>query len=184
MSRNEFSKKPEFYLNYKETNAGLVLGLIIISFGFYIINWIYLKNKDFEKLDPNTPNSNRGAIIMMVIPFIWFFILMVFKNLFFDKNSLFLGIFEIVGWGLILFLVLKYILDFCNSFGKITQTFGFNWFIFYFLGILGIISIFYNFIWTIPLVIMLLIVVPMMQSELNSHFTRRSMKKKSNIFYS
>ena len=50
-----FTRSSEFYREFKETNPYLVMGLIIITLGFYIINWIYLRNKDFVLLDKFAP---------------------------------------------------------------------------------------------------------------------------------
>jgi len=184
MGRDDYQKEPDFYKDYKETNPTLVLGLIIISFGLYIINWIYLRNREFELINSNAPDSNRGAVILMILPFIWFFIYMLLKYLFFRDSYLILKIIELVGLGFITTLILKYLYDFCNTFGLITKTSGFGWFIFYLLGIIGIISIVFKFYYLSPLVFFLMIIIPAMQSELNSHFSRFAMKKKGKIFYS
>ena len=137
--------KKNFYKDFRQTNPALILGLIIISFGFYVINWIYLKNRDFESIDNLAPDSNRGAIIMMVIPFSWFFIIFIFKKLIFPSFNIFLGIFEIIGWGFVTFLLLKYFLDFSLSFGRITKTKGIIWFLGFFSGVLGAYAIVFHF---------------------------------------
>ena len=173
----------EFYNEFRQINPSLVLGLIILTLGLYIINWIYLNNKNFEKVDKQAPDSNRGAIIMMVLPFSWFFIILIFKKIILGPNSLILQIFEIVGWTFIIFLLLKYLLDFCLSFGRITRTQGLFWFIFILTGLIGIISIPIGFYYTMPLSFFLIISIPAMQAELNSFFVRYAIRKEKNIFY-
>lgn len=174
---------PEYFKDFHETKPSLVMGLTILSLGFYIINWIYLRNKDFEQLDDDAPLATRGAILLMVLPFSWFFILQILKNLIFSPNNLIIGIIEIVGFGIILFLILKYLFDFCNTFGKITKTTGLIWFIPFFVGLIGLIALVFNFIYLIPLLFFLFIVTPAMQGELNKTFHRIDMKKADNRFY-
>lgn len=177
------SKLPEFYKTFSETKPSLVLGLIIISFGFYIINWIYTKNREFEILSEFAPDANRGAIIMMIIPFFWFFFIKVLQNLIFSSNNLIIGILEIVGFGIILFLLLKYLFDFCLTFGEITKSPGIIWFIPFIIGIIGIIGTFFKFFYLSPLFLFLIIVIPAMQAELNKNFHKLSMKKQDINFY-
>ncbi|MDA3855207.1 MAG: hypothetical protein PF569_03025 [Candidatus Woesearchaeota archaeon] len=158
-SRNP-TKREIYFKEFRETNPWLVLGLIIISLGFYIITWIYSKNKEFEHLDKFSPDAARGAAVMMLLPFGWFYVVLIIKRLIID--NLFVEILEIVIWGFILFLVLKYIYEFCLSFGRITRTNGIYWFFLFFIPI---------------------ITIPAMQMELNSHFNRMAMQDKSNNFY-
>ncbi|MCA9459465.1 MAG: hypothetical protein KC550_02855 [Nanoarchaeota archaeon] len=173
----------EFYKEFREGNPYLIMGLIIITFGLYIINWIYLRNREFIILDKYAPDPNRGAVILMIIPFALFFIMQILKVFFFGYDSLFLGIVEVVLWTLVSFLVLKYILDFCLTFGRITRTSGIFWFTMFFLGFLGIIGIIQGFIWTIPLIFFTIIVVPAMQAQMNVFFKRFSMRKEKILYY-
>ena len=181
--RHHVSENTQFYKSYKETGTSLVLGLIILTLGLYTINWIYMRNKEFESLDKHAPDSNRGAIILMVLPFAWFFITAVLEKLVFNPNSTIFSIIEILGWSLVIFLVIKYIFDFCISYGKITKTFGILWFILFLIGIIGVISIFLKIKCTIPLVFFLIIVIPAMQNELNAHFRKFNITKSKNSFY-
>ena len=176
-------KMMSFYKNFSEMSPALILGLTIITFGLYIINWIYSRNRDFEILDENAPNSNRGAILMMIIPFIWFFIIQISKNLIFQTNNLLIKSIEILGWIIIFILILKYIYDFCESFGNITKTTGKMWFLLFFLGIIGIIGIIFKIYYLIGFLPLLIIVIPAMQSELNSSFRKFSITKKHSSYY-
>ncbi len=173
----------DFFKEYEQTNPYLVLGLIIISFGLYIINWIYLKNREFQLLDTDSPNPNRGAIILMFLPFAWFFSMISLKYLIFSPENLALGIIEIVGWGFIIFLMHKYILDFCLSFGRITKTYGALWFVLFFIGGVGILGTAMGYYLLSPLLFFLIITIPAMQAELNTFFTRHTIKKEKKIFY-
>ena len=179
-----YSKNNDFFKEFRETSPALILGLIIVTLGLFIINWIFLRNREFDKLDKNAPNPNRGAVIMMILPFGWFFILQVLKELIFGYENLFIGIFEIVGYFLILFLLLKYLLEFCLTFGRITNTHGIFWFLLFLVGVIGLIGIIFEFYPVATLTIFLLLVIPVMQSELNSHFSRFTIRKKNNVFYS
>lgn len=176
-------KLPEYYKDFTETKPSLVMGLTIISFGFYIINWIYLRNKEFEILSEHAPESKRGAVLMMVLPLFWFFFIQILKNIFFSNENVVIGILEIVGFGIIFFLILKYIFDFCETFGQITKSPGIIWFIPFFLGVIGIIGIIFKFYYTLPLLFFLFIVTPAMQAELNKNFHKIAMKKQDNNFY-
>ena len=153
-------KKEEYFHNYQHVTAPLVLGLIIISLGTFIFPWIYTKNKEFEYLDPQTPDPRRGIVVLMLLPFGWGYFFYIFKNLIFSHPLI--TTIDIVGWSFIIFLILKYIFDFCQSFGKITDTSGWGWF----------------FLFLVPF-----LTIPAMQAELNSHFHRMQIKKKYEWLY-
>ena len=69
--KHNFSKLNDFYKNYEEVNPAYVLGLIIISLGIYIITWIYNVNKNLENLDDDAPEALRGALLMVILPFLF-----------------------------------------------------------------------------------------------------------------
>ena len=177
------TREKNFYNEFIQTNPALVLGLMIISFGLYAINWIYLKNKDFEKIDKFSPEANRGAIILMILPFSWFFIISISEKFIFNPSNLIFSIINIVGWGFILFLILKYLLDFSLSYGRITQTNGLYWFIGFLTSIIGIILFYYKIYWFSLIYLFLFILIPAMQAELNIHYKRFTIKKERHSFY-
>ena len=182
-SRVSTANLPEFYKDYVETNPSLVLGLSLLTGSLYLINWVYVKNRELEKLDDYAPDPNRGAILMMVLPFSWFFITFILKSLIFTSgNSLFSTI-EVVVYILIYLLNLKYLFDFCISFGKITRTRGFFWFLFFLIGTGGIISTAFSFYYLTPLLLFLILAAPAMQAELNISYHRFNMKKEKTLFY-
>ncbi len=172
-----------FYRDFHESNPALILGLMIISFGLYLVNWIYLRNREFEALDDLAPDANRGAIILMILPFIWFFFIQILKKLFSLDSNLFVSIMEILGWGFITFLVLKYFLDFSLSYGRITQTNGIIWFFGFLLGIVGIYAVAFKWYYLSFLLIFFFLIIPAMQAELNVHYKRITIKKERSIFY-
>lgn len=184
-SKPNIVMRDNFFKDFKESNPSLILGLIIISIGLYIINWIYLISKDFESLDDEAPEPNRGAALMMIIPFGWFFIIFTLKEIIFKGTYiLVLGIIEIVVWGLIIFLILKFLYDFCKTYGKITKTNHFFWFGFFFLGLIGIVATTLGHYFVSPLIFFLFIVVPAMQAELNTVYKTHFLRRKKDTYYS
>lgn len=177
-------RKDKFFREYEETSPALTLGLIIVSLGLYVINWIYVKNRNFEKIFEESPDSKRGLVILMILPFSWFFIMFILKSIIFSELPLLIGIFEIVVWGLILFLIYKYLWDFCEVFGKISQSRSVLWFSFFVLGGIGIISLLLKFMYLVPLVFFLAIVIPAMETELNVNFKSITIRKKHDNYYS
>jgi len=174
-------EKHIFYKEFRTTNTSLVLGLIIISFGTYLIHWFYKRTQEFNYVEKDAPEAQRAAAVLAIVPLGWLIIIRIIKKLIF--TGVVGEIIEIVGWGLIIFMVLKFLHDFCVSFGKITGTKGIYWFAILTIGIVGIIcTIFKIYILSI-LVLFIVLTIPAMQSELNSHFNRMTIKKNSNIFY-
>jgi hypothetical protein len=165
-----------FYKNFHETNPALILGLTIVSFGFYVIYWIFLRNRDFEELDKNAPDSKRAVAILMVLPFAWFFITKAIHNLFGLINTITRTI-EVMGWLVILFLLLKYLFDFCISYGRITRTIGVVWFIFFIPIVPASIGYFFWEKWFLLFLIPTLVAISVMQAELNSKFKRITFRK-------
>lgn len=176
--------KKEFYDDFKIISPSLILGLIIITIGLYIINWIFITNKLLEKVDKESPDSNRGAIIMMFLPFSWYFITEIFQNVIFQEENLVIDVFTLAGWILIGFLILKYLLDFCISFQRVTGSNSIFWFMLYFIGLIGLISIPLGSFYFIPLVFFLIITIPAMQAELNSFFKKYIIRFEKQIYYS
>lgn len=183
MGKIPTSSLPEYYKDFVQTKPSLVMGLSIISFGLYIINWIYLRNKEFEVITEEAPNSKRGAFLMMILPLFWFFFLQTLKNIFFKDNLRTIYIIEMIGFILIFILILKYIYDFCDTFSQITKSPLIIWFIPFFIGFLGIIGLLFQFFYLFPFIFFLFIVTPAMQAELNKNFHKIDIKKQNNNFY-
>ena len=153
-------KHEQFSREFEQTNPALTLGLIFITLSIYAPMWIYSRNKEFEKIDKDAPHSLRGLSLMLLIPFGWLFTIFIIRKLIFDNLAT--QILEIVVWGCILALIIKYLFEFCLSFGRITGTNGLYWFL------------------LLPLFI---IIIPSMQAELNSHFNRLILRKQATGFY-
>lgn len=157
--RTDYHKHPYFH-EYTHMSPALVFGLIIVTLGFYMIPWIYTKNKEFATIDEHAPHENRGVVILMLLPFAWGYLFYVVKNLLFYHPILIT--LEFFGWSFIIFLILKYIWDFIQSFARVTESDGRIWFL----------------IFLIPFV-----AIPLMQSEINAHFQRIHIQRKYHQLY-
>lgn len=178
-------QRAEFYKNIDEKSPGLIIILIIISLGLYIISWIYQQTKQLEKVDPDAPVASRSAFVLMIFPVGWYFINLVFKTLIFTEftNSIFYRVFEAVVWLGLFLLVMKYLFDFGQSFGKITKTNGIIWFIFLSIGFLGLIGFGTGNRYLLVLVGILVITIPAMQAEMNKFCQEFKMRRYSNTYY-
>lgn len=172
-----------FYEQYHESSPYLILGLIVLSFGLYGITWIYLKNKDFESMDEYAPDSIRGAIVMMILPLIFYFLVFFLQNVVFEVENMFITIIKYFFIGICSVLIFKYFADFTKSFSRITRTPNNFWLLFFSLGLIGIIGLLLMNIYMSVFILFFFIVIPAMQSELNSHFKRFSLKKGSNVYH-
>jgi hypothetical protein len=157
----------DIFKKYSETSLAVVLALMIITAGLYIINWLFLRNREFELMDEDAPDSKRGLALMVFLPFGWGLIMFVSKALLFTGEPLLLGIMEIVIWGLIIFLLVNYVFDFCLSYSKITKSNAMIWFSMFLIGFIGIISTSIQFYYLSPLVFFAVITVVAMQAELS-----------------
>jgi hypothetical protein len=176
-------RREKYFRKFEETSPILLLGMVLLTGGLFVLNWIYAKNKEFEEFFEDSPDSNRGLVIMMVFPFSWFFIMLGIKLLLFDKLPLALGILEIVVWGILIFLIYKYIYDFCDVFGQVTHSSTLLWFFFFVLSGMGILSLALKFYYVSPLVFFLAVVLPSMQTELNTNFKSLILRRKDNSYY-
>ena len=118
----------------------------------------------------------------MILPFSWFFIMLILKIIFVNL-PLILGIIEIVIWGIIIFLVYKYLYDFCHVFGQVTHSSTYIWFLFFVLSGIGILSAGLGFYYIAPLTLFLAIVAPAMQAELNINFKSLTLRRKDDSYY-
>ena len=170
----------EFFEDYEQKNPTYLLGLIIVSLGLYIITWIYSLNKSFEFIDEDAPDSTRGMIVLVALPFSWFFIMSFIKFL---NNSLTVQIIETSIYLLLYFLALKYLYEFCLTFSHLTQTSLGFWYGMMLLGSFGLFALFFKSYYMLLLLIILLLVVPFMQAELNVTCNKISIKKNYHSFY-
>lgn len=168
---------------FSTMNVSLFFGLIIITLGLYIVYWIYDKNKQFEVLDDQSPDSSRGAVIMVILPFLWFFILYFLKGFIFGFDSVIVNFIGLGGWFFLIFMFVKYLLDFCLSFGRITQNQGVLPFLLFLVGFIsGYLSLILNQFF-IFLLIFPVFAVLFMQSELNLFYNSYRQRKDKKSFY-
>ena len=179
-SHNSRAQIDELFKKHHETSPAIVMWFILLSAGLYIINWIYLRNKEIEEIDESAPEPRRGAVVLILLPFGWYLIMYVIKSLS-GEISLLLGIMEIVVWGLIIFLIYNYLWDFCYSFATLTKTGVFLWFGLFLCGGVGIISTFFEFYYLTPLIFFTVIAIPAMQAELGTIAKNKFSKRKSSI---
>lgn len=171
----------EFFKNYEEKNSAYILGLIIVSLGLYILTWIYSINKDLENLDEDAPSSNRGAILMFVLPFIWFFIITYIKTI---TNSIIVEFIQVTIFLVIYILILKYLYEFTLTFSHITRTKPIVWFSLFFLGSLGVFGYYLSFYYLFFLFSIPILLIPAMQEQLNVTYHKISIRKNNISFYS
>lgn len=170
----------EFFENFEQKNPTYLLGLIIVSLGLYIITWIYSLNKDFELIDENAPDSTRGVIVLVALPFTWFFIMSFIKFL---SDSITIQIVEMVVYLLLYFLAMKYIFEFCLTFIHITQTSLGFWYGGILLGSFGFFALFFESYYMLLLLVLLVLIVPFMQAELNVTCNKVAIKRNYHSFY-
>ena len=170
----------EFFSNFEEKNPAYLLGLIIVSLGLYLFVWIYTLNRELERLDDDAPNSTRGAVLLIIFPFTWFFIMSYVKFL---TDSIIIQFIEITIYILIYFLILKYIYELILSFSHITRTQPMLWFIAFIFGSLGVFGYYLQSYIIIALTLILVFLIPMMQSQLNITYHKISIKKTNFSFY-
>lgn len=170
----------EFFEDFDQKNPTYLLGLIIVSLGLYIVTWIYSLNKDFEIIDSDAPDSTRGIVVLVALPFTWFFIISFIKFL---NNSTPVLIVELVVYLILYFLAMKYMYEFCLTFTHITQTSIGFWYGMVVLGSFGLYAIYFQSYYMLSLLLILLLVVPFMQAELNVTCNKISIKKNYHSFY-
>ena len=184
VERFRVTEEEDFYKSFKEVNPAIILGLILITLGLYIVNWIYSQNKELLKLDDNSPELSRCATLLVILPVTWFTVFFLLKNTaFYNLYPEFLLFVEIFGWVIILVFILKYIYDFCECFSNVTKGNKFVWFSLISIGIIGIIGIFFKSYIFSPFGFFLLVSIPAMQEELNHIYHKADIKKTSDSFY-
>lgn len=173
-------KKLRYCHEFEPTSGSLVLGLIIVSFGAFLIYWFYEKCRQLSCIENSTPEPRRAIAVLFMLPLLWFIIARIIQKLIFTGS--FGYYLSVVGWLLILIFIIVFLYDFCLVFGKVTDHNPLYWFIILLFGIFGIVGLLFKNYYFSFLLIFLIFVVPSMQLELNSHFAK-IMVKKGNHFY-
>lgn len=180
--KREVFEDSEFYKNFKQINPFSILILIIFSLGFYIINWLYMRNKEFERLDDEAPSSKRGAAVILLT--ISWFIVSFYTNLFFLPYFTIFFVLDILVWSILLFLMIKYLHDFCRSYAKITKTTWQIWFFFLTISVSGLLlSLVFKMFFLVPFAMFFLITIPAMQADINKRYHMVDEKHVENDFY-
>jgi hypothetical protein len=176
-----------FFYDFKLKNPAMIFFYMVISIGLYFVTWLFQVNKKLEEIDEKAPIASRAALVLVFLPLTWFFIIYFLDK--FTGNStniisvLVPSIVKVLGWGLISFLSLMYVYDFCISFGKVTKTSGVMWYLAiypgYFSLILTIILGFQYFVYTFYFLIFPILAIPFMQEVMNvraADYTKSSQK--------
>lgn len=156
-----------FFLNdFEEKHFLKVFFLLVFSLGLYAISWIYNVNKKLELIDDDAPDSRRAIFILFLFPVGWALIYVVLSKLIFTNNP-FLHYVNVIVWFLLIFLSLKYLYDFCDSFGKLTRSSGMVWYLLNYSGYLGVILILFDIYYLLYLVVIPICTIPAMQEFMN-----------------
>ena len=175
---------PRFNNNFNVFNPALFLGLLIISLGLFLILWIFLKTREFEILEKDkSPDSNRSFIVLMVFPFLFYFFYSFLNMFSFLEGSIFMIVLGYILFSLVYFLILKFVHDFCKIFGEITRTSYVVWFLLLVLGMTSIFGFIFDLLVFKVLILMLFIVPPLMQIQLNVIYKNLKLRKEKNSFY-
>lgn len=162
------SVKTKFYGKFKYISAFKVFIFMIFSFGFYFINWIYLTNLNLRRSGVDcAPNPEHGLRFMFLVPFTWLVVTGVFKKIYtvIDYSVLFWV--DVVGWFIIMIMMLEYMYRFCMCFGRFTNSNGFFWYLFLWVGFFPLALIPFGKYFFLPLLLFSLFTVPVMQMKLN-----------------
>lgn len=174
----------DFYSEFKVISPIKILFLMIFSFGFYIINWIYLTNLKFEKFDyENSPDPNRGLAIMFLLPFTWLLVMGVFKKVIFREYGQYVAMLEVIGWVIVVLLLLQYLYDFCICYGRFTITNGFFFYLFLVVGLFPIFLIPFGLYLFLGILVLPFLTIIVMQAKLNSEYDSYHRKSYERGFY-
>jgi hypothetical protein len=178
-----------YYENYIYSSSVWTLLFMSLTAGIYIINWLYLTNKEFEKFDENAPDSNRGAALTLIIPVSWLVLAWIGDNLGLGNNELFRMV-KTIGWLTIVMMILKYMYDFCTTFSRFTRSNELIWYYALFPGmifyVLAPLVIWYDslFVWfTYPFLFFTIVAVSSMQAKLNAEKNLFDIKEGEGEFY-
>lgn len=184
MSHHGHKDKTERFLkDFEETSATTMIGLMIISVGLYSIIWIYITNKSLQDHDKHAPESSRGITVMAILPLAWFFITSFIQNKILDSIPLLYTIFDLIIWIFIFFLVIKFHMDFVNSFTQITKSHTIIWNSLFIIGMIGIIGLILKKPYMYPFLIGVIFSTIGMQTELNSLLKGHSIRKVGASYY-
>lgn len=172
------SQREIFFKHFPTESPIKLMVFMFFTASLYLIFWLYSMNLKLEKIDPDAPDSRRGAVILFFMPITGAIVLTVFELFFFPKFTNEVRILSLFFWSFIGFLSLNYVYDFCRSFSKVTNTSWNQWYFFIFPGYISFILFFFEFYYMIPLLFFPAAAVPAMQNVINN--IAESIKKRSN----
>ncbi len=190
-NKEYFSKESLEYFFYDFTyiNPMMILFYMALTIGLYFVTWLYKVNKKLEEIDEKAPIPRRAATVLVIFPFIWFWIVYLINFYFFPTDivsKLISNMVKIIGWGLISFLSLVYVYDFCMSFGKVTNTSGLKWYLLiypgYFSLIITLVLGVEYFIYSFYFLFFPILTIPLMQQTLNARSEIYSNRIRKNQF--
>jgi len=173
-----------FYEEYRSENPFLLFFKFIVTFGFYTFYWIYELNILLEKIDDNAPSSNKLFIILFLLPSLFY----LFKHFLlnwmnFEVSFIFISVSFII-WSSIIFISLLGVYKFCMSYGKLTNTNELVWCFLIYPAYIAIVLFFYDFYYTLPLLLISFASLAFMQHHLNIKIINYERHIESDIFNS
>jgi hypothetical protein len=176
------SSKKYFFLNYTPENTGKIFLYLLLSFSTYAIPWIYQKNKLLEEIDEDAPDSKRGAFVLFFLPLLTYGIFFILEKIIVQEQIMILLTTKILMWSIISFLTLKYIYEFTTSYAKLLNKTGFIFYIFIYLGYLGVILWFFGSKYFLLLLFFPIFTISSMNELLNIQCSKIQTKNKKISF--
>lgn len=163
-----------------EMSPYLVAGLLLLTGGLFTIIWIYLKNKELQKIYPLDLDPLRGISVLAIVPILFACFLWV-CSLFLPKYVITIILYTIGTF--ILFAIFKYLFEFSLYASKIINSPLVLWFLPFCITLSGFILLVFKNTMGFPLICVLLIHIPILQSQFNVFYRNfRYKREKQNFF--
>ena len=173
-----------FFIDYEKRNPFEILFYMVITLGFYFIRWAYITNLKLEEIDDDAPDSRRAFIILFLFPIVWYLISFILTNLIFTGNPIIGESISILTLALIIFLSLQYTFQFCQSFGRVSNTSGLVWYLAIYPGYLGLVLVLFKIYYLVPLLFFTIISVSAMETSINIRYEKSKFKRQRRYFNS
>jgi len=163
----DYNSRPiyNFYEEYKEKSSFVVFILMIFTIGLYFIWWVYKLNSEFESKNIESPDSKRGLVVLITFPFLLGFFFS-FLEWYFEPNAI-IKSFQLSVSYFIIVLQLKFLYDFCVTFGNITKTNSLWWYYSMFFWFLAVVLLYFQSYYTMIFMFFPVTAIPAMQAFLN-----------------
>ena len=146
-----------FYENYEVQHPFILFLKILFSFGLYAFFWIYKLNSLFEEVDENAADTRKLMSFLFFYPCFLFVVDFVLIKIFDIGDNIPFLILKIVAWSFVILISLYGICRFCKSFADVTMSNYFIWYFLLYLSYVGIVLYFYEFYYTIFLILVFVI---------------------------